>query len=148
MKEIDICKGCGYKRIIVNKKYYLCQECNRKRLHPEKPIKKIRKVSARKKVEHENLKQVYAEIEGNCFFCGSPNNLTNAHIIRRSYSERLITDNRNIVHACMRCHNTFDNGTVEEIRQLPNLNKILKKMEQLDRFYYERFKLRLGIDIS
>ena len=41
--EIAICRHCGSKRPIVNKRHWLCPECNTKRLHPEgrevKPIK-------------------------------------------------------------------------------------------------------------
>ncbi|MCK4666402.1 hypothetical protein KAU33_06620 [Candidatus Dependentiae bacterium] len=33
--KVEICKGCGFKRNIINRKYGLCQECNRARLHPE-----------------------------------------------------------------------------------------------------------------
>lgn len=143
---IDVCKGCGYIRGIVNKKYYLCSACNAKRLHPNATFKRINRMSDKKKEQTKELHKVYDGITGNCFFCGSPNNLTNAHIVRRSYSERLITEKDNIVHACMRCHNILDNGTVESIKQLPNLDKLMFKMKELDETYYELFRLRLKID--
>jgi len=50
--ENGICKGCGFPRLIVNKKYYLCDKCNKERLHgkfnmhekpPDKPLKRWKK---------------------------------------------------------------------------------------------------------
>lgn len=35
MNQIDKCSECECDRIIVNKKYFLCQICNYKRLHPD-----------------------------------------------------------------------------------------------------------------
>ena len=145
---IDICSNCGRRLAIVNKKYYLCPFCNKERIGSKNGVKRnIKPISERKKREHDKLKKVYSQMtEDSCFFCGSKNNLTNAHIIRRSYSEKLITNPENIVKACLSCHNTFDNGTIAEILTLNNLSEILKRMKKLDYFYYQRFKTRLNYE--
>jgi len=46
-----------------------------------------------------------------CLFCGSPNNLTPAHIVGRGQGGD--DSPRNVVAACIRCHKLFDAYAIE-----------------------------------
>ena len=61
---LDYCKGCNQKRYIINKKHYLCQECNRKRLNPENKSKKTG--------EFEVFTQIWNERPQESFLTGEP----------------------------------------------------------------------------
>lgn len=140
------CSKCGKLRRIVNRKHMLCQLCNHRRLNPNPVKQKLRPISPKKQKEKVDLINVYQNMDENtCFFCGTNQNLTNAHIIRRSYSQKLITNPDNIVKACLTCHDTLDQGITEEILKLRNLDKLIERMERLDYYYCQRFKMRLGI---
>lgn len=90
------CNNCNRNYIIVNKKYGLCQECNHKRLHPEKsdkgnkgtfiqkkhyPLKRTKIVStAKTKQKRKTMKEldfatyfaVFASKPHKCEECGKP----------------------------------------------------------------------------
>lgn len=87
------------------------------------------------------LKKVYKEISYErdrvCEGCGSPYQLTHAHLIRRSWRRDLITDKRNIVYLCTECHDVFDNKP--SLRHtLDNYDVWLKYIKEKDLVYYNK----------
>jgi 5-methylcytosine-specific restriction endonuclease McrA len=56
--------------------------------------------------KYRQLCQYIFERDGFCIFCGSPNNLTPAHVINRSQGGS--DSPNNIVTACLTCHSLFD----------------------------------------
>jgi len=74
-----------------------------------------KKLSAR---EYRELSKYIIERDKWCVFCGNPNNLTNAHIIRRSAGGHDAANN--IVAACIigadgrkGCHQKFDDREIK-----------------------------------
>jgi len=118
---IDFCKNCGDKTFIVNKKYYLCNTCNKERLtrintkiskkkesvaNRRKPIKKqkIRQVSRKENRNKEKLKTTYTIIddtrECRCEGCGQATFLSHAHLISQR-NKKYQNEEENIVYHCM-----------------------------------------------
>ena len=117
----DFCKKCRDKSFIVNKKYYLCNSCNKDRLlsistitlkkkesvtDRRKPIKKqrIKQVSRKESRNKKELKQTYAIIddirERRCEGCDQKEFLSHAHLISQR-NKKYQNEEKNIVYHCM-----------------------------------------------
>lgn len=66
-------------------------------------------------------KKVFARDDGRCIICGRPGN-PEAHYIRRSKGGLGIE--QNIVTLCRPCHERFDQGNAEEVKEY---RKLIKK---------------------
>ena len=128
-----ICKGCQTEQYIWSKGY--CKQC------ASKNYNKVNKVSIKQAETNKILHTIYSVMDvkpdKKCFFCGSKNNITHCHLVRRSYSQKLIVHPLNIVHACLDCHNTYDNDITERVL-LNNYDKALERIKMLDCDYYNR----------
>lgn len=128
-----ICKCCGTEQYIWARG--CCKQCS------SKDYKKVNKISDKQAEQNKILHTIYGVMDSNtnkkCFFCGSINNLTHCHLIRRSYSQKLIVHPLNIVHACLDCHNKFDDYPLERVL-LNNYDKALERIKMLDEDYYNR----------
>jgi len=103
------------------------------------------KITPKKARQLQHLREIKHQwyLEGKtCFFCGQPFDDI-VHIIRRSYSDELYDDTRNLIPGCRSCHKIFDDGSKELKRGLKKLNEVLDIMAGLDPYYAERFKQRL-----
>jgi 5-methylcytosine-specific restriction endonuclease McrA len=93
---------------------------------------------------NEKKKKLVREY-GQCFFCGKRNiNLTLLHFIRRSYSRALATDDRNLTLGCLRCHTTYDDGFGKKLEELPNIDKAIAIVREMDEFYANRIEERIN----
>ena len=82
-----------------------------------------------------------AKMGRRCIFCRNTfNDVDLVHIIRRSYSEALKADERNMVLGCRTCHAIFDDGDASGLLKYPTFEPILNRMKSLDEPYYNRFK--------
>jgi 5-methylcytosine-specific restriction endonuclease McrA len=72
-----------------------------------------------------------------CRFCQQAPATDAAHLIRRSYSTRLITEPRNIVPACRRCHDIFDNHR-SRWGELRYLKALVQEIKSLDEGYFNK----------
>ena len=155
--KFDNCSkcDCGRKRPVVNVKFYLCEQKNQERLHPEgkeriflkKKSSFIRKKSEKQKIRDEEIKEVYAEVDKGvqeCSGCGSGRQLTRSHIIPRSRRKDLETKILNIVFDCMDCHTVWEHGEWEEKKKLLNFEKRMEYIKSVDSEYYELLILKNG----
>ena len=128
-----ICKTCGEETYLWSKGN--CRVC------ASKNYKKVNKISEKQNNTNKILHTIYdimdARPDKKCFFCGTTNNLTHCHLIRRSYSQKLIVHPLNIVHACLDCHTNYDDKPGER-KQLPNYDKALERIFMLDEEYYNK----------
>ena len=119
-----------------------------RRIPLKKSTNRIRSSTTKKQTQNRELARIKGEwqqLRRVCFFCGVPFNDV-VHVIRRSYSDDLYTDEQNLIPGCRTCHKSFDDGPGEKVRQLKNLDKVLKIMDELDHFYCNRYKIRYELD--
>lgn len=113
----------------------------------------MKKVSDKQKDSNRIIAEIKAEkikkLGRICLFCRRKvSSVDLVHIIRRSYSERLKTDEKNVILGCRECHDTFDNGDARELEKFPTFEPVLNRMKKLDMYYYNRFvRKRLGRDV-
>lgn len=128
-----ICKTCNTEQFLWARSE--CKFCS------SKNYKKINNVSHKQLDTDKILHQIYVQMDANpdknCFFCGSTTNLSHAHLIRRSENREFIVRKSNIVHACIECHNCWDDNPKERMN-LPNADKAMERIELLDFKYYNR----------
>jgi len=160
---IDDCRKCGESRFIVNKTHYLCDQCNRIRLDGQglvrkqpkplrrstKPLKRraVKRVTGVQKAINDEYKQVIQQIayerEHVCSACGYNQHLDNSHIIARSRCKEiskphLITDKKNIVYDCRKCHMWWESLNWQHILYFNNLEYRLQYIEEHDPELYRR----------
>lgn len=78
-----------------------CENCSKKNLIRNKPIKKVSK--KRIFVTDEIYNEVYKRDKGKCRLCGN-NNIQLHHIIYRSEDKSKINDINNCIMLCVKCH--------------------------------------------
>lgn len=123
--EFGKCKRCNLDKPIINKKYYLCDICNKKRLGTFKDLSstktlksslsslkskkttksnKIKHISKKESQNKQNLKNVYEKIdserEHKCEGCGQRFFLSHSHLITQR-NKKYQCDPENIVYHCM-----------------------------------------------
>ena len=91
--------------------------------------RRLRKIEAR----------LIAEGQTKCFFFPYKNAICFDHIIPKAHNESLIDCEKNLIPICNESHRIIDQGTNDEIRELPNITRYLEKMSQLDYKYFARF---------
>ena len=149
--QIQSCKGCNRTLPIINRKYFLCNNCNRQRLGTgglKRPLKRsyIKKVSSKQNDINKKLKHVYATMSNTrervCSGCGSKHNLSHSHIIPRSRRRDLICDIDNITYHCLTkngdsgCHEIWENGSWETKQTLNDFTKLMNYIKNKDVEYY------------
>ena len=169
-RELSKCKGdCGKTRYIVNRRHWLCQECNYIRLHGEGAVEekrkkaekllrgkvtrasKIKGKSAKQRKIDEELSRVYEEIERErphvCTGCGSTKNLSHSHIIRRSWSQGFVTLKENITYHCLvrqdgseGCHDRWE--TTSQRHELNDYEENMAFIKKVDPELYWQMKAR------
>ena len=113
----------------------------------------MKKVSAKQGKINKELSRIKSEkikkLGRICLFCRRKvGNVDLVHIIRRSYSERLKTDKKNMILGCRECHDVFDNGDARKLEKFPTFELVLNRMKKLDELYYNRFvRKRLGRNV-
>lgn len=152
--KIDNCSGCGYKKPIVNKKYYLCDNCNYERINgktkTEKRIESVNKLKRNtlKNKQSSGLGEVYKEIEKErpkiCSGCGSPDfPLSHSHLIPRSRRSDLVNDKRNIQYHCLTigervgCHDRWESG---DMWNMLDYEDNMEYIKETDPIYYQILK--------
>lgn len=131
-EEVRPCVSCKENHFIYDRNRWLCKECydNRKKL-------KLNRVSL--KEEENRLNEVFVKVwEENphyCFHCGKWLGLEMkpiffSHILSRGAHPGLRCDPENIVLACMECHQIYDFGDRNSLKnQIPEerIEKLLEK---------------------
>ena len=113
----------------------------------------MKKVSDKQKDSNRIISEIKADkikkLGRICLFCRRKvGNVDLVHIIRRSYSERLKTDKKNMILGCRECHDMFDNGDARKLEKFPTFEFVLNRMKKLDELYYNRFvRKRLGRNV-
>ena len=129
MIVVDICRKCSNSRPIVNKKYYLCEECNYKRLHGDKPRKKHPLRSQSKKhlftraQEERCYEEVFNSKSHRCEECGVElssvfrdedgrvvDRYQYSHILSKGAWPELRFHPKNFNRLCMSCHTRWESG--------------------------------------
>lgn len=150
--DIDRCKKCtcGGKRLIVNRTHWLCEEKNRERIG--KPLKRpqpMKNFSKKRNSEENRYRELQRRLlteDSVCHGCGTRENLSFSHLIPRSRRPDLIADERNVVLHCMDygerkgCHSKWEEGDVT----LPDYERNMKAIKQMDLQYYELLRLNRG----
>jgi len=110
---------------------------------PKTPIRAFSKKKSLKKAKIASIKSHLVQSNGNrCFFCNKETGVDAAHIFPISLFPEYETEQWNIILACRKHHNIFDNGTFDDILQIPNINFILELIESVDGLYFYRLKQR------
>lgn len=133
MSDMEICKRCKQPRIIVNKKFFLCDNCNQIRLHGKprglrhfektknKETKyKITKIKRKRKTTGEAalFKEIWEEREHICHNCKIPlgdemKTFFFMHIRSKGAHGKLRLVKTNIELACYDCHTAYDRISIE-----------------------------------
>lgn len=146
MSSVEICKGCNRPKIIVNKKFFLCDDCNQIRLHRKtrnqrrfeklknRQIKhKIKKIKFRKPTGEAALfKEIWEEREHICHNCKIPlgdemKTFFFMHVKAKSTHGKLRLVKTNIELACYDCHTAYDRVGMEAYNSRKNLYSSLNK---------------------
>lgn len=168
--ELSECKGtCGKVRYIVNRKYWLCRECNHDRIHGagsadekkreaelllREKVKRgsgIKKKSKAQQKEDRELQKVYEEFEKEtpyvCSGCGSTKHLSHSHIIRRSWLKLFVTIKKNITWHCLvrldgskGCHDRWE--STSERQDLQDYEKNMAYIKKVQPELYWQMKYR------
>ena len=169
--KLGECKECGAERYIVNRKHFLCMECNAIRLHTrsgveakkrkqEELLKKARrgssisKKSGRQKESDRELHAVYEKMkEGEmvCSGCGYTKHLSHSHIIPRSRRKDLETVRENITYHCLvradgseGCHQRHEHhGKRMELNDYEKNMAFIKRVDP-EYYFIIKFKEREG----
>lgn len=124
MRERSVCNECGKLKIIVNKKYALCDICNRKRLGNPRKMFSLKKGPLGNKPrkstgERAIFLSIWDERPHYCENCGKPlGDTPKTHFFSHKKSkgafpeQRLIKDNIELL--CYECHYLWDHGSHEE----------------------------------
>lgn len=94
-QKIDNCKGCGVELLIVNKKYYLCQQCNWQRLHPDEDEKEVKKQKQKSLVQNrvKNAGKLNKVSNKNTYLCSNGERISQSTIERRLKETYNLMDN-------------------------------------------------------
>lgn len=149
--KIEECRECKATQPIVNRKYGLCNGCNRKRLgNTQKTYElkrtPIKKVSSRQREKNKSIAKAYQqmaeELPPKCTGCGTASNLSHSHIIPRSRRSDLVDVVENITYHCLSagskigCHDIWEHGTMDEKRQLRDFDKLMTYIKRTDEEYF------------
>lgn len=137
--ENQPCKKCGKSHIIVNRTYWLCQECNHKRLHGESRLESVLKKEKQRKVKIYKLKkkrskrslkkptgekemflEIWEERSHYCVKCGKylgedPNVYFFSHIKSKGAFPELRLCKNNIELVCIECHQKYEFGNRDKL---------------------------------
>ena len=164
-REYGYCRNCSNKSIIVNKRHYLCQDCNWKRLHPGEEVRKYpltpkecypppkkKRYSETFpydmrwgfKTEREMFEWISKNREPVSFFSGDKIDFRAfnfLHVLPKAINQyphfRLNPDN--IVLGTLDEHHTIDFGDEEKKKALPNYRAFEVKRLQLIAEYIKLF---------
>lgn len=138
-----ICKGnCSSKeKIITNKHFFLCDNCNRKRL-------KKNKWKSKEDIIKEEVARVYKIIDANfdkCSGCGRKGALSHSHLIPKSLRKDLEANINNITLHCLvrtdgseGCHSRWESNNPRKMFTLMDLEDNFLKIKELDLQYYQK----------
>lgn len=131
-EEVRPCVSCKENHFIYDRNRWLCKECydNRKKL-------KLNRASLKEEENRLNevFVKVWEETPHYCFHCGKWLGLEMkpiffSHILSRGAHPGLRCDPENIVLACMECHQIYDFGDRNSLKnQIPEerIEKLLEK---------------------
>lgn len=136
-----LCTRCDLERLIVNKHFYLCDVCNKKRL--EKPDKKKRKrILPKPTGEAELFKQIWESRKHVSFVSGT--NLGNelnvwyfAHVLPKSTYPKFRLNSENIVLLTPSEHVMYDHQT-DKAKSLPEFSRLFELREMLIEKYHNK----------
>jgi hypothetical protein len=106
---------------------------SKKKLEKKREIARIKK-----KLFYENPVCFFS----NCSF-SSLSDCDAFHIIPIGRDSSYETNEMNIVLSERRWNSIYDQGTTEEIKEIPNINKLLDRMKEIDEGHYNRLIDRL-----
>ena len=90
-------------------------------------------------MSRSSIKQKLTKENGRrCFFCGRASDDL-VHIFRTGTEPLKAEEIAYCILGCRYHHTLFDNGTLDQIASLPNINWVLEIMEAGDPQYYYRF---------
>jgi hypothetical protein len=105
----------------------------------------IRRHGKKRATQERRLRKIEKELieegETRCFFYPYQSASCFDHIVPKSANASLIDCRENLIPISHGAHYVITNGTNEQIKKLPRLDKYLEKMKGLDEDYYNRFIL-------
>lgn len=165
--KIENCNGCQCDKPIVNRRHMLCNECNRKRLHPDTESFEIKRqkqrialvnkykpkpISIKQKQRNIEITDTYREMarvrERMCTGCGTTQRLSHSHIIPRSRRKDLEANIDNLTYHCLSigdirgCHDIWEHGTMEEKKSLYDFEQNMQYIKSVDEVYYRLLSLK------
>lgn len=161
------CKDCNKERYIVNKKYYLCDDCNYKRMHSglskqevaqskapkERKIKKYYIKPKKKEIKIKSALselKTYKELEAIhndeyfCKGCGiSYPGLDKSHILSVGQRKDMELIGDNIQLMCRKCHMDWESWNIERMIKLHCFKENLEFIRQYDQETYNKLCTKL-----
>ena len=149
--EINNCNSCNKRKPIVNKKYKLCTDCNRVRLHSEEPKKNYKIKQSKIKIKPNKKKKEYSilveeltqERDQVCEGCGSAcKPLSTAHILSRKQFSQYYLNKDNLIFLCFgstdSCHEKWDSGNIDKMKSLDCSDKMFNFIKEKAINYYQK----------
>jgi len=103
----------------------------------------MKKFSRKRSIQERKLRKIRekfaTEDNPRCFFYPYKRAIDLDHCVPRSQNQSLIAVEENLIPICREAHYILTNGTTKQIKELPNLQKYLNKMKELDPSYWGRF---------
>ena len=151
-----ICKECGKEKIIVSKKYQLCQYHYKRMIFKkssEKTVKKykIKQISDKEKINKEKLHKTYEFIDNErpqmCEGCGKTSvPLSHSHILPKRTFKHLEADPENIRLHCYgytgSCHEKWESLNYEKVKDMLDFEKNLLYLEKHSTVTYQKLKIQ------
>lgn len=141
---MDYCKSCGKNRPIVNKRYELCTECNRKRMYGEdykERFTRINPISKKEAINRKNKHNIYTKKDSDidnlyCKGCGNTSALTHSHLVPVSKDKSLESNPLNITEHCLKCHADFESNDFLRMSKMKDFKENMDKIKKLNYFHH------------
>lgn len=137
--EIAQCKGeCGKRRAIVNRKYFLCNECNKDRINERSILTAARNPSKSKQLADEVFYQTAWKIKPNyCEECGlylsKFSRAFISHILTKGAHDPLRNHLDNFNKLCLEHHNQWEFGDRKSMKIYEGNQLIIEKLLKYER---------------
>lgn len=169
--NMKLCKKCEKDRPIVNKKHWLCEECNYRRLHNGVSRAQVYQERVKERVESKqpkitrikyqatkeaSLKKQLSEVKSliekkaidqgvyYCWGCGQSGVvLDKSHILSVKQRKDLELDEANINLFCRNCHNSWESNSIEKMIVLESFENDLLYIREKDSKRYNSILLMI-----
>lgn len=107
---------------------------------------RLKPVSKKKELQNEEYRRVCNKIkesrEEKCEGCGRRSFLSFSHLISRSRNSKLIADEDNIRIHCLKCHQNWESGNLEEKKKMLDFERNMEYLQDVDLEMYNLIMMK------